>query len=68
MGTAVLELLRHCEVTFEYGAALSGISRPEPIELLHYLPIRVFQGLAQRLVFDVLKNLPIRIFNGLRRA
>jgi hypothetical protein len=45
---AALELLRHGEITLEQTAALSGISQPELIQLLARLPIRVFQGLAQR--------------------
>jgi hypothetical protein len=46
---AALELLRHGEITIEQTAALSGISQPKLIELLNNLPIRVFQGMAQRM-------------------
>ncbi len=45
---AALELLRHGEITFEQTAALGGITEAELLELMKTLPIRVFQGLAQR--------------------
>ena len=45
---AALELLRHGEITLEQTAALSGMSQSDLIRLLTDLPIRQFQGLAQR--------------------
>jgi hypothetical protein len=45
---AALELLRHGEITIEQTAALSGMSQEDLLTLLTNLPIRQFQGLAQR--------------------
>ncbi len=45
---AALELLRHGEITIEQTAALSGMSQRDLIALLKNLPIKTFQGMAQR--------------------